>query len=152
MTTILLYPQLEANRLVMIREMLKPMEREMKRPPAAQWEIERLSSINGRMGEKSHLLHPFQTRMTFWWLILPFFFPLQHIFIEEGVFQTDGHQNAQPLFAISLADEPGRLRHKKESVQLISQELFPFQLPAMRKAPACTKRFGESWLSAYRIF
>jgi hypothetical protein len=52
MTTILLYPQLEANRLVMIREMLKPMEREMKRPPAAQWEIERLSSINGRMGEK----------------------------------------------------------------------------------------------------
>jgi hypothetical protein len=51
MTTILLYPQLEANRPVMMRVMLKPMEREMKRPPAAPWEMERLSSINGRMGE-----------------------------------------------------------------------------------------------------
>jgi len=28
------------------------MEREVKNPPAAPWESERLSSIKGRMGEK----------------------------------------------------------------------------------------------------
>jgi len=42
---------MEANRPAIKRVRLYPIEREVKRPPAAPWESERLSSIKGRMGE-----------------------------------------------------------------------------------------------------
>jgi hypothetical protein len=44
---------MEANLPAIKRVRLYPIEREVKRPPAAPWESERLPSIRGRMGEKT---------------------------------------------------------------------------------------------------
>ena len=52
-TTVLLYPQDEANRPANNIERPKPIEREVKRLPAAPWVRERVSSMRGRTGAKA---------------------------------------------------------------------------------------------------